>query len=202
MARRWGRGGLAPVAAIAILSAMNFAIELFLDETAEARIREIWERIALAGLPSRLLEFGHTPHVSLGVCAELDPVAFAAPLSEFASREPKPHATFVSLGTFSNRQGVVFLGLIATRELIELHARFDALFATAAHEPWEYYRPGRWVPHCTLTTALDPTQVAPALAVCAGVPLPIQATLDSVGIVENPDGKVHARIPFSGARRT
>ena len=41
---------------------MNFAIELFLDEAGDARIREIWERIAAAGLPSRLLELGNTPH--------------------------------------------------------------------------------------------------------------------------------------------
>ena len=153
---------------------------MFLDADAEARIREIWERIAAAGLPSRLLDLGHTPHVSLGVCARLEPLAFSARLAEFAAREPKPHATFVSLGTFSNRQGVVFFGLIATPELIDLHARFDALFSASAHELWEFYRPGRWVPHCTLTTALDPKQVAPALELCAAVPLPIQATLESV----------------------
>ena len=171
---------------------------MFLDADAEARIREIWERIAAAGLPSRLLDLGHTPHVSLGVCARLEPLAFSARLAEFAACEPKPHATFVSLGTFSNRQGVVFLGLIATPELIDLHARFDALFSASAHELWEFYRPGRWVPHCTLTTALDPKQVAPALELCAAVPLPIQATLESVGIIENPEGTVHARLPFTG----
>ena len=53
-------------------------------------------------------------------------------------------------------------------------------------------------PAGTLTTALDPSQVAAALRVCAEVPLPIQATLESVAIVENPDGKVHARIPLTG----
>lgn len=183
---------------VVIIASVNFAIELFLDADAEARIREIWERIAQAGLPSRLLDMGHTPHVSLGVCANLDPAAFAERLSDFALREPKLHATLVSLGTFANRQGVVFFGLITTRELIDLHVRFDALFCSAARDPWEYYRPGRWVPHCTLTTALDPTQVAAALRICAEVPLPIQATLESVGIVENPDGVVHARIPFTG----
>ena len=177
---------------------MNFAIELCLDEHAEARIREIWERIERAGLPSRLLEFGHTPHVSLGVCAQLDPAAFAKRLAEFAAGQPKLHATLVSLGTFSNREGVVFLGVIATRELVEMHARFDALFAAGARDLWEYYRPGRWVPHCTLTTALDREQVVSALRVCAEVVLPIQATLESVAIVENPDGIVHARIPLSG----
>jgi 2'-5' RNA ligase len=183
---------------VVIIAAMNFAIELCLDEHADARIREIWERIERAGLPSRLLEYGHAPHVSLGVCAELDAKAFAKRLAEFAAREPRLHATLVSLGTFSNRQGVVFLGLINTRELLDLHARFDAIFAPVVRDPWEYYRPGRWVPHCTLTTALDPSQVAAALRVCAEVPLPIQATLESVAIVENPEGVVHARIPLSG----
>ena len=122
---------------------MNFAIELCLDENTEARIRELWERIARAGLPSRLLEFGHTPHVSLGVCAQLDPIAFAARLAEFASREPKLHATFVSLGTFSNRQGVVFLGLITTPELIELHARFG--FVPVGRKREVGFKFGRWL---------------------------------------------------------
>jgi 2'-5' RNA ligase len=177
---------------------MNFAVELFFDEIADERIREIWERIANVGLPSRLLEVGSTPHITLGVCTELDPRAFSAALGAFASRQVKLHATLVSLGTFSNREGAVFLGLIATPELLALHARFDAVFAASAREPREYYRPGRWVPHCTLTTALDPVQVGAALRVCVEVPLPIQMTLESIALVENPEGRVHARIPFGG----
>ena len=131
----------------------------------------------------------------------LNVVAYRIPIMmERAWRAP--HATLVSLGTFSNRQGVVFLGVVATRELIELHERFDALFRSVARDPWEYYRPGRWVPHCTLTTALAPEQVAPALRVCAEVPLPIQARLESIAIVENPEGVVHARIPLGGRARS
>ena len=177
---------------------MNFAVELCFDEQADARVREIWERIEQAGLPSRLLEFGHTPHVSLGVCAELDWRAFAPKLAAFAASEPPLHATLVSLGTFANREGAVFLGLINTPELLALHARFDALFAADAREPRDYYRPGRWVPHCTLTTALDPGQVAATLRVCLDVTLPIQARFESVAIVENLEGVVHARVPLAG----
>lgn len=177
---------------------MNFAVEMFFDPSSDERVREVWERIAKAGLPSRLLEFGSTPHVSLGVCAEIDPTAFAARLSAFAASEPRRPATLISLGTFSNRQGVVFFGLISTPELLALHARFDAMFDRAARGPWEYYRPGRWVPHCTLTTALDPAQVPAALAVCAEVTLPIQITLAEVALVENPSALVHARFPLAG----
>ena len=180
---------------------MNFAVELCFDERTDARIRELWERIEAAGLPSRLLEFGHTPHVSLGVCAELDWRAFAPRLTEFAAREPRLHATLISLGTFANREGVVFLGLINTPELLALHARFDALFVAHAREPRDYYRPGRWVPHCTLSTALDSTQVAAALRVCMDVVLPIQASFESIAVVENPSGVVHARAKLGGTRQ-
>lgn len=177
---------------------MNFAVEMFFDPASDERVREVWERIAKAGLPSRLLDNGSTPHVSLGVCAELDPVAFAPQLREFAARERRISARLVSVATFANREGVVFFGVVATRDLLELHERFDEMFARAAHGPWEYYRPGRWVPHCTLTTALDPTQVAAALRVCAEVPLPIQVTLAEIALVENPSVRVHARSPFAG----
>jgi len=177
---------------------MNFAVEMFFDAAADERVREVWERIAKAGLPSRLLENGSTPHVSLGVCAELDPRAFAEELREFAAGEPRISARLVSVATFANREGVVFFGVVATRDLLDLHARFDAMFDRAARGPWEYYRPGRWVPHCTLTTALDPAQVAAALRVCAETTLPMQVTLAEVAIVENPSVKVHARFPFTG----
>ena len=175
---------------------MNFAVEMFFDPVADERVREVWERIAKAGLPSRLLDLGTTPHVSLGVCAELEPAAFAGELREFAMSESRVGARLVSVSTFANREGVVFFGLVPTRELLDLHSRFDAMFDRAGRTLWEYYRPGRWVPHCTLTIALDPAQVAAALGVCAEVALPIQASLVEIALVENPSARVHARFPL------
>jgi 2'-5' RNA ligase len=178
---------------------MPYAIEMTFDVAAEERVRGIFRRIADAGLPSRLLERGLAPHVSLAVCDELSPVEFSAQLAEFAAAERAQRIAFATLGTFATAEGVLFLGPVVTRALLDLHARFHALFERAARSPWSHYLPGAWVPHCTLAFGLDPEQLGEALQVCAGAELPIEATLASVSIVDPRRAEIHARFPFGRA---
>jgi len=175
-----------------------FAVEMLLDSASDARMRALWQRIADRGLPSPLLALGHTPHVSLAVSNGLAVDDFVPALREFAAREAPPRTALASAATFGSAEGVVFLGAVPTPALIELHRRFFPLFERAASEPWDHYRPGRWVPHCTVSSGLDPRQVTEALGVCLEAELPIPVTLQGVALVENPSGAVHARLPFGG----
>jgi len=178
---------------------VNFAVELFFDAAADARVRAIWRRLAEAGLPSPLQVHGLTPHVSLAACSKLVPARLAAGLAAFASAEPAQRIALANPATFATREGVLYLGAVVTRPLLDLHAGFFALFERVAESPWDYYRPGSWVPHCTLSLGLGPAELAAAIQICVGLELPIEATLESVAIVENPSGVVHARFPFQRA---
>ena len=89
-----------------------FAAELFFDPAGEARLREIWARIQAAGVPSRLLTWGHMPHVSLAVCDELDAAQFAEELARFAAEERPLGLSLVSVSTFATAEGVLFLGAV------------------------------------------------------------------------------------------
>jgi 2'-5' RNA ligase superfamily len=178
---------------------MPFAIEMTFDAAAEERVRRIFRRIAGAGLPSRLLERGLAPHVSLAVCDELSPAEFAPRLAEFAAGERAQRIALATPSTFATAEGVLFLGPVVTRALLDLHARFHPLFERAAISPWSHYLPGAWVPHCTLTFGLDPKQLGEAMQVCAGAGLPIEATLESVAIVEPRRAEIHASFPFGRA---
>ena len=40
---------------------------------------------------------------------------------------------------------------------------------------WDHYRPGTWVPHCTLATDMEPDQFGTALAIAGRVSLPLGA---------------------------
>jgi 2'-5' RNA ligase superfamily protein len=173
-----------------------FAIEMLLDSVADARVRQLWRRIAERGLPSPLLALGHSPHVSLAVADGLDVEAFLPELRVLLAREPAPRTALASAATFGTREGVIYLGAVATRALLDFHARFFPAFERAAGKAWPYYRPDAWVPHCTVTSGLAPAQVGDALALCADAGLPIPVTLEGVAVVENPTGKVHARLPF------
>jgi len=178
-----------------------FSLEIFFDGAADAQVRRLFRRIADAGLPSLLLERGLAPHVSLAVCDELSPEELAPMLAQFAARERPQRLALATAATFATAEGVLFLGAVVTPALLDLHARSYALFERAARAPWSHYRPGAWVPHCTLTTGLDPRQLASAIQICveAGV-LPIAATAESVAIVEPRRAQVHARFPFGTAR--
>src|SRR5206468_4499682 len=48
----------------------------------------------------------------------------------------------------------------------------------------EHYRPGAWVPHCTLATDLEPHRFGDALAIAARSPMPLESRLVEVDIVE------------------
>jgi 2'-5' RNA ligase len=174
-----------------------FSVELFFDPPGEARVRELWARLRAAGLPSRLLTGGHMPHVSLAVCDELDPGEFAVELERFAAGERPVGLSLVSVSTFATAEGVLFLGAVKTRALLELHERFFPRFEKAARRPWDYYRPPQWVPHCTLDIGLDPAQLAAAFPICVGAGLPIEVVAESAALVEPRRARVLARVPFA-----
>jgi 2'-5' RNA ligase len=175
-----------------------FAVELFFDPSGEARVRELWARLQMAGLPSQLLTEGQMPHVSLAVCDELDPGPFAAELERFAAGERPLGLSLVSVSTFATAEGVLFLGAVKTRALLELHERFFPRFEKAARRPRDYYRPEHWVPHCTLDVGLAPAQLAVALPICVGAGLPIEVVAESVALVEPRRANVLERFPFRG----
>ena len=174
-----------------------FAVEMLLDSSADARVRALWRRIAERGLPSPLLALGHTPHVSLAVANGLEVGELVPALRALVEPEPAPRTVLASAAAFGTAEGVVFLGAVATRPLLELHARFFALFEPAAREPWPVYRPGAWVPHCTVTSGLQPPQVREAIGVCLEAGLPVSVTLERVAVVEHPSGREHARLAFA-----
>ena len=56
--------------------------------------------------------------------------------------------------------------------------------ALGAMETWPYYRPGNWMPHCTL--AMDVTCQTTVAEALGETPLPIHATVGSAHMVELP----------------
>src|SRR5437899_1843103 len=56
--------------------------------------------------------------------------------------------------------------------------------APLGRERWPHDAPAAWVPHCTLAMDLGSVTAATALALAAELPLPLEARLDRVGIVE------------------
>jgi len=159
-----------------------FAIELYFDPVTEQAMRAVWHTLAAAGLTATLPASGARPHVSLAVCPTLAPEAYRDELAGFARGAAPLDLTLASVGTFPGAEGVVFLAPVVTRPLLRLHAALHRRLASRAAS-WPYYRPGHWVPHCTVAADLPPERVPSAVDLCRRAPLPLRGRLEAVGLV-------------------
>jgi 2'-5' RNA ligase len=168
---------------------MPFAVELFLDPTSASTVRRLWRDLAEADTApappaDAMIAAGARPHITLGACERLDVAACETYLAGFAATTPAPTVGFASLGVFPTEPMVVFLAPVVTADLLAIHDGFHRWFRELAGEPWGHYLPGRWVPHCTLALDLPLTAVPAVAERCLRAPLPSEARLLEVGLVE------------------
>ena len=163
---------------------MPFVVELYFDSSTEATIREAWEAIDDAGISDSMPKGGYRPHVSLGVCDHLETDSLALELTTFAVSITPFRLSFPNIGIFSTSEGVIYLGVTVTEQLLNVHTRFHEIFKKYAEEQREYYTVGRWVPHCTLAFGLSENQIIEAVTICRQIDLPISAEVKEIGVVK------------------
>ena len=134
---------------------MPFVVELYFDPSTEAIVRDAWKAIDEAGISDSMPKGGYCPHISLGVCNHLETDLLIQELSTFAVSITSFQLSFPNIGIFSTSEGVVFLGVTVTEELLSVHAAFHKIFKKHAEDQREYYTVGSWVPHCTLAFGLS-----------------------------------------------
>ena len=165
---------------------MVAALELYLDVDATRRVRTLWRALEDEGIPTlaSLLNDKHRPHVSLAAARTLAPDAVAAALDGLdVGRGLNLQMDFV--GQFVGR--VLWLGVTPTAELLTHHREIHDRLAAAGVEVWDLYRPGRWVPHCTVSLRVPNPLMAPAIRRCLEI-LPLHATVTGASITDHANG--------------
>lgn len=148
---------------------------MYLDDDATRRVASLWRALAAEGVPtlSTLLSGRHRPHVSLAVARTFDPAAVTAALDGVTvGAELSISLDFV--GQFVGR--VLWLGVVPTAELLDHHRLVHDRLAAAGIDVWDLYRPGRWVPHCTVAMRVPNPLLAASIRRCLEV-LPIPASV-------------------------
>jgi 2'-5' RNA ligase len=130
---------------------MAFAINLLLDETAAAPIRDYWKRLADAKVSSSMVDLGYAPHVTLVVYDTLDCAAALSLLDRIFAGQPVLDFALTLLETFGAESGVLYAALAPSDELRRLQAE---IVAALSGDCRLHYRPEHWTPHCTLATGL------------------------------------------------
>ncbi|AVT33741.1 MULTISPECIES: 2'-5' RNA ligase family protein [unclassified Plantactinospora] len=162
---------------------MVAALELYFDTDATRRIRVLWDALESEGVQSlrSLLGQRHRPHISLAVAPRLDPEQVAEALTGTVVAAPL-RLTFQYAGQFVGR--VLWLGPTPTAELLAHQAMVHERLTWADVPVSELYRPGRWVPHCTLSMRVPNTLMAAAVRRCLEM-LPVEATVVGAAVVDH-----------------
>jgi 2'-5' RNA ligase len=166
------------------------ALECYFDDTADAAVRALWQRLDQAGVPSlaTATHRRHRPHVTFAIGGTI-PAPARKDLTTRLTRLALPRLWLYTLGTFPTSENVLFLGAVADAELLAVHDAVHDTLAGRVRDPWAYHLPGAWVPHCTLSQDIPPTGLAAGFAALHPIE-PIRARIAQVGITDTRTGDV------------
>ena len=158
------------------------SIELLLDAATDAAVRDQWQALRAAELPTQADHPGdsNAPHVTLAARPLFDDAADERLREAFAAALPLP----VDLGSLvvfgAPPRGLVLVRLVVVRaELLDLHARVHDALERSEHDA-RHTTPGHWTPHVTLAHRMTPDQLARAIEVLDEAPA---APLDGARLV-------------------
>jgi 2'-5' RNA ligase len=164
---------------------MAFNLELRFGAASEAFVKHLMQRLKDVGLPSNLLEKSVSPHLTL-LSSE---TKLAESTLEKLDKRLKDQETFslgaVSLSTFANEQGVLFLGVSVPRTLLDFHVSIHEQVDQNAYQLRPLYLPDRWVPHVTLATQFSKVQLAQAVERLE-LTLPVKLEVSRLAYVKYP----------------
>ncbi|MBA1336299.1 MAG: hypothetical protein HPY66_2734 [Firmicutes bacterium] len=134
---------------------MPYAVELLFDKETEEYIYGIWDILHRTGLNRYMIESGGKPHITLAIYDTVNYPRFEERVEHFFGGVEGFPLNFSSVGMFPGGRGTVFLAPTVTSGLLDVHGRFHHAFKDHDDLAWEYYKPGLWVPHCTVSTDTD-----------------------------------------------
>lgn len=160
---------------------MPYAVELYFDMESTKKIEDIRTKLKENGIG---VDEGTKPHVSIAIYENLDIETFRIKLQKFSYQRNPLDIILASIGIFASECPVVFLAPIVTSGLLKFHKEFHEFFKELGDSAWDYYRPEKWVPHCTLAMNIPGEMVSRAVELARHFALPIYGTLQRVGVIE------------------
>ncbi len=163
---------------------MPYGVMLYFDNQTEKTIIKVWQILAERNLSSHGLDAGIRPHITLAIYEELDCRPCENELVKITTKTSSLPIQFTHLGIFTNPEPVVFAAPLVTKELLAFHNNLQANLASEGKKPWELYKPGKWVPHCTLSLDFEKENLAEIIRCCQAMLFPMDVRAVQLGVVK------------------
>ena len=155
---------------------MPFAINIKAINKTARPILDLWDEVGpLEDAPS-MPALGYPPHITFAIYDEGDARDVRSALAIVFARMAPIRLTFAAVNWFDNTPPVLWAAPSPNAQLHDAHAAIHRLIDPATCRP--NYRPGQWVPHCTLGTRIAPSHRAAALALTQRNIAPFEVIFD------------------------
>jgi len=166
---------------------MALAICLLFDAHSEHTIRRLWERLEADGVPTLLTHThgAHVPHLSYAVLRTYEIAKVTEALALLPDEGPMS-LHFDAIGMF--RRSRTWLVPSLTADMARRQERVVEAAESTGADLHRHYRPGVWVPHCTLAPRTTLERL-PTVASAVFEVLPILCTADRAALVDTATGE-------------
>lgn len=179
---------------------MALAVELYFDPETERSVVGLQQELHTADIEQSPDLAGSRPHITLSLVETDDDERLAEVVTEFAEDVSGCSVRLASLASFASSQGVLYLAPVPTHSLLRLHARLHEELLAAGLEAEPFYRPGAWIPHCTLALDLSGAELALAFEVCWPHFVPLEGVLVEAAVVAWPPPEPLHLIPLMDSK--
>jgi len=142
-----------------------YYVEALLDDSGDRAIRAVWKALSVAGLPSQQDHGGESnrPHVTLTVVTDWPDDLDLSPVGGLPLTVP-----LGPVSIFGPRRFTLVRSLVVSESLLAVRRDVAGRLGPPASS---FYADGRWVPHLTLTSRLQPDRLGAAIEVSADLVL-------------------------------
>ena len=167
---------------------MGGAISISANNETSKYITRLWEHAGLFEDEPSMSSLGYPPHFTFAIYEHLETERLERAVRSVFSGCAPIHITFDCIKFFDTSPFVLWASPRDASALHELH--------TAIHDHNDparchvHYRPGAWVPHCTLASSIAHAQKSKAIDFAAKAAMPFDVIFDAADWISFPPIKL------------
>lgn len=174
---------------------MPYAINYRSDNRSSDKIRQLWNECAKLEEHPSMMSMEYPPHLTLAIYDDISTVELFAGFDAAKECLRKLSIRFESLGYFEAPSGIVLWAAPILPDAVrEAHKQIHSVINSDLCRL--NYKPDRWVPHCSLATAIVAENNEAAIAIAERSIEPFEVEFDAVDCASFLPVKVLEEIVF------
>ncbi len=161
---------------------MPYALSIKATGPTAAKLRDLWSVFSRFESEPSMQALDYPPHVTLAIYDRIEEPVLRNALTSVFDRHPALELRFESLRCFDDPGFVVWAAPERSESLSEAFAAVHELIDPSICR--EHYRPGNWIPHCTLATGVTGDFLAAARELADNPIEPFEVIFDMADCVE------------------